>query len=326
MNRFLIAGVLIVAGLSAVAGGWNLTAGPAWRARVKSEISGGISVATPSAYRTAGYDRDVPGKSSWSSADVTSGVVVEKDDPDYPGLGLTKWAATANWTDAQVVPNSGLAAVRGSDERGPLGLRVNGGYDWDVGERFSLGVNVMFAGYWDMKAEARGAAGGGVRTVSGWTDYYLFDGGVVPPDSDISGMSPNPTPYLPYRDGAYSRSELIPGRSVSARIRSDLYQIGIGPKATWHALDWLDVYGGVNALCNLANMNLSTSAGSSSEVQCRFGIGANLGLAAYLTEWFGLYADVGYEWVDKASTSCNGVSADVDYSSLVLSAGAVFSF
>ena len=59
---------------------------------------------------------------------------------------------------------------------------------------------------------------------------------------------------------------------------------------------------------------------------CRIGFGGNAGLAAYLTDYLGVYAEVGYEWVDKADVSAGGANAEVDFSSLVVSAGLMTSF
>jgi len=50
------------------------------------------------------------------------------------------------------------------------------------------------------------------------------------------------------------------------------------------------------------------------------------GLAAYVTENLGLYAEVGYEWVDNFDATAGGLSADVDFSSFVVSAGLAFRF
>ena len=54
--------------------------------------------------------------------------------------------------------------------------------------------------------------------------------------------------------------------------------------------------------------------------------GSALYLAAYLTDYLGVYAEVGYEWVDKADVSAGGANAEVDFSSLVVSAGLMTSF
>jgi len=327
MKKILAIGVA-AAGMTALAGGWNFSAGPSWRARVKSELSGAVPVTTPAASHTAGYDKDVPGKSDWTAGDIATGDIVLKADPSTPGADV--WAGVGNYRETTVVPGAGSARLRSSDEDSPLGLRVNGGYDWDVGERFSVGVNVMFAGYWNMKSSARGSAQVGTETTTSYSDYWLFSGGPYPDDpfspTDFTGFQTDPSAYTPYRDNYTSQTHDLGSRSVSARIRSDLYQIGLGPKATWHACSWLDAYAGVNALCNIANMELSTSSGDASEVKCRFGVGADVGLAAFLTDWLGLYADIGYEWVDKANVSAGNVSADVDFSSLVVGVGMIFRF
>jgi len=317
MKKVLTIGFAIV-GMSATAGGWNLSAGPAWRSRVKSEISGSVPVATVSPSHTVSSSLDVENHGNWNVGEVT-----QVPDPDpFAAPGDTLYAVESVRTETTVVPGATSARLDSSDDNSPLGLRVNGGYDWDIGERFAIGVNVLFAGYWKMESSARGSAAGGTQSVSQWRDTYLFDDGPYPDDTYFGSKQP----HFYNSDYLGTANSTFASRSVSARIRSDLYQIGLGPKATWHALSWLDAYAGVNALCNIANMDLSTSSGDASEVKCRFGVGADVGLAAYLTDWLGLYADVGYEWVDKANVSSGNVSADVDFSSLVVSAGAIVRF
>ncbi len=47
---------------------------------------------------------------------------------------------------------------------------------------------------------------------------------------------------------------------------------------------------------------------------------------ANVTDWLGLYGEVGYEWVDGFETSVGDVRSTVDFSSLVVSAGIVLRF
>ena len=39
-----------------------------------------------------------------------------------------------------------------------------------------------------------------------------------------------------------------------------------------------------------------------------------------------IYAEAGYEWIDRAESDLGGMRADVDFSSLVVSAGLSFGF
>ncbi len=324
MKKVMIVGVVASVGLSAMAGGWNVSAGPAWRARVEGKISGGAERRAASV--TGGYDRDVANKHDWTAADVAPGNVVEVQDPDYPTMpGLTKWAAVAHYTETAYMPNAG-SSFGGRDDDSPLGVRLNLGYDFDVSERFSVGAQLRFAGYWGMDVSRGGATAGGVQTVTGWTDYFLFSGGPVPSDTDFAGFDTDATPHVPYRENYSSVQTAVLGEVVRARLRSDLYQIGLGPKCTCHAFKWLDAYAGVSALCNLARLDLDSSDGSAAETLCRFGLGAELGVAAFLTDNVGLYAEVGYEWIDEAETSVGAFDAEVDYSGLVVSTGLVMQF
>ena len=63
-----------------------------------------------------------------------------------------------------------------------------------------------------------------------------------------------------------------------------------------------------------------------SATECRFGAGADIGLAAWLSENIGIYAEVGYEWIDEPNVSNGGMSAELDYSSLIVSTGLIVRF
>jgi len=122
-------------------------------------------------------------------------------------------------------------------------------------------------------------------------------------------------------------------RFVSTRLRSDLYQIGLAPKVTWALfagwcewMSWLDVYGGLEVLCNMTYTRFEADGSSSSSTDCLLGFGGNVGLVGNITDWLGIYGQIGYEWVDKSDVSNGDFKADIDYSSLVLSAGLQFRF
>lgn len=322
----VVVSVLSFAGLAeserSGARGWTLTVGPAWRARVKSSISGTGRVPGVSPSHSVVYDKDIAGHGPWSVGEVE-----KVPDPDYPAdPTFQKYAATRTATTTTVTPYSNDAALGGSDADRPLGLRAIVGYDFYATERFSLGLGLKFAAYWNMRSSASGHAGGGSISVHRTKDYYLFNNGPIPDDTDFTSFYPDTDPYLPYQENEELPSEQIAGSFINARIRSDLYQIGIGPQATWHAFDWLDFYGRVEALCNIAHMNFEVGPDDSTDTKCLFGFGGTLGCAAFFTENFGLYAECGYEWVDKAETDLGRARADVDFSSFIISTGAIVRF
>lgn len=323
MNGKVLIGVAFaLAVLAAEAGEWSLTVGSAWRSRVKSSVSGAASGAGLAAQDTTTYDRDDPNARTEFSASDAERV----QDPDYPSdLSFEKYAYTRTATRTVVTPNDGAARLDASDTDGPLGVKANLGYDFWTTERFSLGLSLKAAAYWKMRTAASGTAGGGTRTVSTVKDYYLFNGGPIPSDSDFTSFRPDADPYLPYRETSET-TEAIAGRRISARFRSDLYQLGLGPQATLRVCDWIDVYGRVEALCNIAHLDFDVGASHRTDTQCLLGFGGTLGLVAGLTESLGLYAEIGYEWIEGAETSLGGLQAEVDYSSLVVSAGVVFTF
>ena len=302
---------------------WRLTIGPAWRARVKSSVSGSAPVAGVAASHTTTYDKADP--NTKTSFDVSETEVVQ--DPLYPGdPTFRNYAYTRTATETIVTPHGTQAGLDGSDMDRPLGLKATLARDLFATERLSFGLGATFAAYWKMRSAVSGAAGGGTRVVNVTKDYYLFSGGPIPPDSDFTALHPDSSPYLPYRETTPGTPTEIAGSRVHARLRSDLYQIGLGPQATWHICGGLDAYGRVQALCNLAHLDFDVGAASRADTKCLFGAGGAMGLAATLAEHLGLFVEVGYEWLDKAEARLGRAEAEVDFSSLTLSAGLVFDF
>ena len=317
----LVAAMAASAMAESTLGGWSLTIGPAWRSRVKSSIHGTAPVpAVQYSHTGPTYDKDVAGHGAWSVDDV-DGIV---QDPHYPNdTSKQKYEVVRTGTETTVTPYSSNAALSDDDIDRPLGLKFSLGKDFYENERFAIGLNLKFAGYWNMRSSATGYAGGGVMSVRTTKDHYLFNDGPIPNDTDFEDFYPSTTPY---KTDDETVETPIAGSYVGARIRSDLYQIGIGPKFTYHIFDWLDAYGNVEALCNIAHMECDCGTSSGSDTECLLGFGGHLGLTGFFTDNIGLYAEVGYEWIDKAETDLGSAKIDVDYSSLVVSAGAVFRF
>ena len=291
MKKFMlmVAGMASLAAL-ADANPWQISVGPAWRSRVKGSVSGTTQDV---------YDKPDPStKTSFGAGDVE---VVQ--DPDYPNdPTMTKYAYTR--TQSTTVTD-------GSDTDSPLGFKATLSRDIFGAGDFSFGLAATFAAYWRMES-----------SVSGLTlrrkDLYYFSGGPIPPD-------PVTPPFLPEETPSSETLQSLPV-GTAARLRSDLYQIGLGPQATWRACGWLEAYGRIQALCNIAHMDFDAGPASASDTKCLFGAGGTLGLMASITENVGLFAEVGYEWIDKADTSLGRTDAEFDFSSLVVSAGVCFSF
>ena len=284
MKKVLAVGLVGIAAVAfADANPWQFSVGPAWRTRVKGSISG----ATKSV-----YDKPEPG-TSFDPADIET-----VQDPDYPtDPTMQKYAYTRT---------KSTTVMDGSDTDRPLGLRATLSRDIFEAGNFTFGLAATFAAYWRMETAISGQT---LRT----KDYYYFNGGPIPPEPVTWPFLPDPNPD----------SKTLPNVAVgrAARLRSDLYQIGLGPQAAWHVCDWLEAYGRVQVLCNLASLDFEAGAASSSETLCRLGFGAEVGIEANLTENIGLFGQVGYEWVDKADIRVGGLAAEVDFSSLVIAAG-----
>ncbi len=317
------------AALTAAADGWRFSAGPAWRSRVKTEIRGAVAVPTLPPAPPAGYDRPDPSTGAWSPDDVTE----TRPDPSPIAMPDDElWAISRTYTEVTVEPGDGAALLDATDTRGPLGLKARLGRDvWELGP-VSVGFDLRFAGYWGIRSSASGFAAGGSRTTYTCTDWYLFEGGPWPDDPepdnrDFSSAGGVLDPVLdPASRVENTATETFTGHRVGARLRADLYQIGLGPTVSWRVFRWLDAYAGAAALCNIAALDFTCSGTSVSETQCRLGFGADVGLVANMADWLGLYADVGYEWVDDFDVSAAGVRSTMDFSSLVVSAGIVLRF
>ncbi len=312
-----------------LAGNFRFSVGPAWRSRVKMETRGTTRVPTITPSHTPENDDSIeynynPYTDGWNPADAS-----EQRDWGAPTSSDTLYAIPGTYTETEVIPNSGVAALDSSDTRSPLGLKAQIGYDLVDFGPFSLGLDLRFAGYWNLRSKFSGFAGGATRQERTVTDWWYFSSGPIPGDEPLDNTwDIDESPTIENRSyGEWQDLSPIAGQGVRGRLRADLYQIGIGPTLSWHALSWLDAYASVAALCNIAKLDLDSDSGEhTSRTACRLGFGADVGLAAYITENIGIYAEVGYEWVDNFDTSIDTLIAEVDFSSLVVSAGVVFKF
>ena len=233
-NKLGLAFVLLLASVTAArAEGWHVSAGPAWRSRVKTSVRGAAPVPTVAGGTArSGYDRD-PG-----AGDFDPSAVVERPDPDVPGDTL--WAVGATFTETTTTPGDGAARVNATDAHGPLGLKARAGYDvWDAGP-VSFALDLRFAGYWNIRSSAAGRAGGGSVATRTGTDWWLFKGGPYPDDRDFTGAPPPERDDRVPTDFAAAATAQLPGRTVRARLEADLYQLGLGPTVTWRVCPWLD--------------------------------------------------------------------------------------
>ncbi len=315
-NLFAAFSVSLLA-TSASAGSWSFSAGPAWRSHVKMDVreTGAGGGVTSRSWNNLGKSPD----------QYTLGTdIVQKENPRYPDYSSDeyRWALKSERTD--ITAGSGFGA---SDTESGMGLDLRAGYDFFEKGAFSLGLSLRFAGFWGMKSSHAGMKSGGT-TATFW-DYFLYSeapcSGNWNDDVVDWGTQHDATPYAQYSE---TKDAPTAGAATpySTRLRGDLYQIGLGPKATWHACEWLDVYAGADVLLNLARSELSTDAGSASDTACMIGFGGNVGLVGKITKNLGVYGQIGYEWIDDSDVSAGGYRAEIDYSSLVLSAGVQVSF
>ena len=333
MNKKILTAACVLAAAAAFADGeaesglvkaegrgrWTFSAGPAWRSRVKLETRGTLVAPVPTASSTV--RRDMTDSANWTEASLVA-------DPNAGTGGIPAdgelWGISDTRTEVYGAAGANYSA-NASDEERPLGVSLQGGYDFLRGETWSVGLNLRFAGYWNMKSESRGRFNAGSTVTETWQEDYVF-----PDLSPEVGFAPDPADAIVANGSTLlsSVTDMRGSRAVLTRLRADLYQIGLGPKVTWSpfvgwcdAMSWLDVYGGVEVLCNFAHTEFDADGRSSSQTDCLIGFGGDVGLVGNITDWLGIYGQVGYEWVDKSDVSTGGFRADIDYSSFVLSAG-----
>ena len=315
--RVLCAFGLVLAAATAQAEGWRFSAGPAWRSRVEVETSGSASApaSVTSGSRSTDYSYDL---SSPSETPDTS-----------PGAspGDTLWSVGATRTETVRVPGAGRADFSNADNPDALGFNLAASYDFFSGETFSFGLGLRLAAFFDMKASSsRFLDTGSTRTVV--TSGRSLLEAPFPPTPPTAPPPPADRDRL-FTPGRIVSDSTVHGagsRLVRTRYRADLWQIGVGPNVTWHALSWLDAYAGAEAILNLVAADFDANGSSTSRTDCLLGFGGHVGLEAKLTDNLGLYGQVGYEWVDASDVSAGGLRADADFSSLVVSAGLVFRF
>lgn len=315
--RVLCAFGLALAAVTAQAEGWRFSAGPAWRSRVEVKTSG--SVSAPPDVAAGSYATSY-------SYDMSDRVAVPDTSPGA-SPGDTLWSVGATRTETTLATGACRADFSDADSPDALGFNLAASYDFFSGETLSFGLGLRLAAFFGMEASSsRFLDTGSTRTVvtSGRslleTPFPPTTPTVPPPPAERDGL------FIP---GSVLSDSTVPGagsRRVRTRYRADLWQLGVGPNVTWHALSWLDAYAGAEAILNLAAADFDANGSSTSRTDCRLGFGGHVGLEAKLTDNLGLYGQVGYEWVDASDVSAGGLRAEADFSSLVLSAGLVVRF
>lgn len=283
---------------------FSFNAGYSWRTPMKTSFKGQVREVRPQ-----GGD--------YLDGRVNLGEMADDGCPDWEGgtFGSIQNTTVPAENDYTLILNRDDSVVSGgSDEDSTHGLTMAVGYDFYDNEVIAIGATLRFAGYWGLK----NSTPGGYMV---YNDTYRFTGLLD------DGINPKPDRANYDEPDAYEgRDYLLGGPGGRVSLKSDLYQIGLGPKVTWHALSFLDVYGGVEALCCFVNSDLDAGGAAKSEVSNLWGVGGHLGLAGYVTDNIGFFGQVGYEWVDEDEIRVKGISAKTDYSSLVLSAGLLYRF
>lgn len=300
-----------------VLGRWTFSAGPAWRGDAKMKISG---TAHANMLRNSSESTvtDPQNSADWNLETVPSPIA---SDPD------PVWSTVNTREYYSSKAGSGSVSLDSSDEDAPRGVNLQAGYDFWQSKSFSAGINVRFASYNEIETTCAGTiASSRVRTQI-YADHYYFldDLWTGDPEIDLDwapdGSKPQKNSYKTDVIKDTGWQTVRDGRTVYSRFRSELCQIGVGPKATWHALSWLDIYGGGEILFNYSRNRFEADGMSASDSDHPFGFGVSAGFMCNIFECFGIYGQAGYEWIDKSKLSVGDFNSEIDYSSRVFSAG-----
>jgi len=305
---------------------WTFSVGPAWRSRVKMETSGRIRADESVSRET--QKRDMTDSANWGQADAK---LVPHPSAGTGTLDVDDQLWGINDNRVEIYGYAGRDyVINTSEEQAPLGVSIQAGYEIYGNETVSVELALRFAGYWDMKSSTCGRFNNCTKVTEEWTDHYVF-----PEEAPDAPFSPDPDYGTIAENGTTLESVTVDdggSRTVSTRFRGDLYQIGIGPKLTWSPFadetsdGWLALYCGVELLGNFAYSRFSADGHSDSDTTFLLGGAAMLGFVGNITDYAGIYGQIGYEWIDDTEVSVGGFRSRIDYSSLVIATGLNFRF
>lgn len=303
-------------------GRWTLSAGAAWRSQVKLELSGTATQVPLRSSRQASAE-DPRNSSDWHLETVPSPIA---SDPD------PVWS-TANVREEVLTRGGGREISLAADEEESLtGVELRLGVDlWRSGT-FSAGLGLLAAGFPESEVSCTGTLAASQTRRKTYADHYYFLDDLWTGDASADldwaadGSKPQSSPYRSEQTGDTGWKSAGDGRTVTARLRSELYQVGAGPRVRWDALPWLGLYAEVDALLNFVKAELEADGASESGTAALPGVGGYAGLELRAADWCGLFGHVGYEWVDRRDISVGGFRGEVDYSSLTGAAGVVLRF
>lgn len=288
---------------------WHFYAGPAWRTGMKVDAKGG------SAAPADGWVRpDGTGAGStldWGVSDASQ--IHVAPDPVWGGNIYTLHIS------------DGGASPMSEDDLDALGTTAALTYDLLVRDSFRIGARLGAAGYWGMREELDGVNYGNIYLMP--SGDLIYGGGQPPLVSSGDPLTDSEVLLTPV--GTF------PAGSTRLTVKSDLYQLALGPEMTWVPVQRLRLSLAPAVLLNFANLRMSSESANAlgqtegaSENATKFlaGGGAQSGVFYDLTERLGIGGTVGYEWIQKASADCGPTAVDIDYSALTVSAGLTLNF
>ena len=289
---------------------WSIAVGPAARIGAKTKISG---TAAANGHVTA----DPLGGSTTFDWDADGAGQVVQEVGDY-FLDVTR-----------------SSSISAEDEDSAMGFNFVLSRDIVTKGTFDFGVRLGFSGYWGVEQKG---------SLESTTDRYAFDA-LAPLFWGVDGWTPGGNYYsdpLWYDQAGNVIPSVFVDPSSSAvtsrqqiRTRSSLYQISVGPTAKWSPTERFYVSIAPALLLNLVDLQLKRdtwtagndpTSDSAHQTKALPGVGLYLQSGYLITENWGIYGSVGYEYMDKTDISCGSVRAETDFSSMVVSAGIEYRF
>lgn len=302
------------------------TAGAAYRAGMKMDVSGG-------AYAPA------------ANGHVTR-------DPNNPTLAFDWDVDTAGQVQLQngqyyLYVNQPVNGNLGTSDEEAAGVTTALSYDLIHEDRFRLGLKFSLSGFFGMEQKFGRTFYTDRYTFDGLASSFLFWGGGTPwtagGNYEMGGTyfdsAGNPIPSVdPGSVVSFANSIL------EIEAKGSLYQFGVGPDIIWDVTDrfhlsltpalllnilYLDIdrYERVTQFDQNYNVvGMDEYRDSHGESQFAYGLGLTGNIVYDLAEYLSVYASVGYEYINKAKFECGPSEVEIDCSSLVGSIGLGYNF
>lgn len=330
--KFVLLGIFTCAAFTILADGestdhtpfgrFTISAGPAWRGHAKLGIKG-TAFNNPLRSSNKVTEADPQNSANWNLESVPSPVI---SDPD------PVWATMNRREIYSSKPGDRSIDLDSSCGDLPHGYSIKAGVDFWNGEIISLGIGFRFTDFAEIETSTHGTLHPSMVRHQAYSDgyYFLDDIWTGDPDLDLDwapdGSKPQREPYKSDRLQDTGWQSVMDGRTVSARLRSELRQFGFGPSFTWHVCRWVDISAEADYLLCYARNHFEADGMKYSGTDYLNGFGCTAELAVNITDWLAVFGRWGYEWIEKNEFELGTFKAEIDYSSCVTTAGVLIRF